>query len=120
MQFLPAPTHLVYLAAIAVFALQGVGVLLMRETVTRPAGRVRSLVPEIALPPSSRRAVLAAAPVLFAVWALAGFYAALGPAILRVVTGSSDPGHRRTGALRPGRRGSAVGLRCSARPTRTP
>jgi hypothetical protein len=50
---------------------------------------VRSLVPEIALPPSSRRAVLAAAPVLFSVWALAGFYAALGPAILRVVTGST-------------------------------
>ena len=88
-QFLPAPTHLVYVAAIVVFALQGVGVLLMRETVTPSGGALRSLVPEVALPPSSRRAVLAAAPVLFAVWALAGFYAALGPAIVRVVTGSS-------------------------------
>lgn len=88
-QFLPAPTHLVYLAAIAVFVLQGVGVLLMRETVTPVRGALRSLVPEVALPASSRRAVLAAAPVLFSVWALAGFYAALGPAILRVVTGSS-------------------------------
>jgi MFS family permease len=88
-QFLPAPTHLVYLVALAVFLLQGVGVLLLRETVTPTPGAVRSLVPEIALPPSSRRAVLAAAPVLFSVWALAGFYAALGPAILRVVTGST-------------------------------
>lgn len=88
-QFLPAPTHLVYLAAIAVFVFQGVGVLLMRETVTRAPGAVRSMVPELALPTSSRRAIFAAAPVLFSVWALAGFYAALGPAILRVVTGSS-------------------------------
>lgn len=88
-QFLPAPTHLVYLAAIAVFLLQGVGVLLMRETVARAPGAVRSMVPELALPASSRRAIFAAAPVLFSVWALAGFYAALGPAILRVVTGSS-------------------------------
>ena len=88
-QFLPAPTHLVYLVALAAFLLQGVGVLLLRETVTPAPGAVRSLVPEIALPPSSRRAVLAAAPVLFSVWALAGFYAALGPAILRVVTGST-------------------------------
>ena len=88
-QLLPAPTHLVYLAAIVVFVLQGVGVLLLRETVTPMPGAIRSLVPEVALPPSSRGAVLAAAPVLFAVWALAGFYAALGPAILREVTGSS-------------------------------
>jgi MFS family permease len=88
-QLLPAPTHLVYLAAIAVFLLQGVGVLLIRETVSPARGALRSLVPEIALPASSRRAVLAAAPVLFSVWALAGFYAALGPAIVRVVTGSS-------------------------------
>ncbi len=88
-QLLPAPTHLVYLAAIVVFVLQGVGVLLLRETVTPMPGAIRSLVPEVALPPSSRGAVLAAAPVLFAVWALAGFYAALGPAILRTVTGSS-------------------------------
>jgi MFS family permease len=88
-QFLPAPTHVVYLVALGVFVLQGVGVLFLRETVTPAPGTIRSLVPEIALPPSSRRAILAAAPVLFAVWALAGFYAALGPAILRVVTGST-------------------------------
>lgn len=88
-QFLPAPTHLVYVAAIVVFVLQAFGVLLMRETVTPARGAVRSMVPELALPPSSRRAIFAAVPVLFAVWALAGFYAALGPAILRVVTGSS-------------------------------
>jgi predicted MFS family arabinose efflux permease len=88
-QFLPAPTHLVYVAAIAVFALQTIGVLLMRETVTRRPGARRSLVPQLALPRSARLAVLGAAPVLFAVWALAGFYGALGPAIVHEVTGST-------------------------------
>jgi MFS family permease len=88
-QFLPAPTHLVYVAAIAVFAVQAVGVLLMPETVTRRPGASRSLVPDLALPRSARRAVLGAAPVLFAVWALAGFYGSLGPAIVHEVTGST-------------------------------
>jgi MFS family permease len=88
-QFLPAPTHLVYVAAIVVFALQTVGVLLMRETVTRRPGARGSLVPRLALPRPARLAVLGATPVLFAVWALAGFYGALGPAIVREVSGSS-------------------------------
>ncbi len=89
-QFLPAPTHLVYVAAIAVFALQAVGVALMGETVTRRPGARRSLVPQLALPRTARRAVFGAAPVLFAVWALAGFYGALGPAIVHEVSGSSS------------------------------
>jgi hypothetical protein len=73
-----------------VFALQTVGVLLIGETVTRRAGARRSLVPQLALPRSARRAVLGAAPVLFAVWALAGFYGALGPSIVHQVSGSSS------------------------------
>ncbi len=34
-QFLPAPTHLIYFALIGVFAAQAIGVALLRETVTR-------------------------------------------------------------------------------------
>ena len=89
-QFLPAPTHLIYLALIAVLAVQAAGVALLRETVT--AGRVpaSALVPEVRLPRSVRGPVLAAAPVLFAVWALAGLYGALGPSLVRALTGSSS------------------------------
>jgi predicted MFS family arabinose efflux permease len=89
-QFLPAPTHLVYLALIAVIAAQAAGVALLRETVA--AGRVpaSALVPEVRLPRSVRGPVLAAAPVLFAVWALAGLYGALGPSLVRALTGSSS------------------------------
>jgi hypothetical protein len=89
-QFLPAPTHLVYYALIGVFALQAVGVALLRETVTRVPVTGSVFVPEVRLPRAVRGAVLAASPVLFAVWALAGLYAALGPAIVATLTGSDS------------------------------
>ncbi|MEU1371886.1 MFS transporter [Streptomyces sp. NPDC005803] len=89
-QYLPAPTHLVYLALVAVMAVQAVGVALMRETLTPEPGALASLIPVIKLPRTVRRAVLNAAPVLFAVWALAGFYASLGPSLVRTMTHSTS------------------------------
>ena len=89
-RYLPAPTHLIYLALIGVIAVQAVGVALLRETVTASRVPAAALVPEVRLPRSVRGPVLAAAPVLFAVWALAGLYAALGPAIVRTLTGSAN------------------------------
>ncbi|MEW2521703.1 MFS transporter [Actinacidiphila alni] len=89
-QFLPAPTHLIYLALLGVFVLQAVAVALIAETVTRKPGAAASLVPEIALPRTVRRPVLVATPVLFAVWALAGLYGSLGPSLARQLTGSTS------------------------------
>jgi hypothetical protein len=89
-QFLPAPTHLVYVALIGVFAVQAIGVGLLRETVTRVPVTASVFVPEVRLPRAVRGPVLAAAPVLFAVWALAGLYAALGPALVQTLTGSAS------------------------------
>jgi MFS family permease len=88
-RYLPAPTHLVYLALLGVLVLQAIGVALMRETVTPKPGALATLVPEVKLPRELRGPVLVAAPVLFAVWALAGLYGALGPALVRHLTGSS-------------------------------
>ena len=88
-RYLPAPTHLIYLVLLGVFALQAIGVALMKETVTAKPGALASLTPEISLPRTLRRPVLIAAPVLFAVWALAGLYGALGPALVQALTGSS-------------------------------
>jgi MFS family permease len=87
-RYLPAPTHLVYLALIAVFAIQAAGVALLRETVTRSPLPASALVPDVGLPKSVRGLILTAAPVLFAAWALGGLYAALGPALVRTLTGS--------------------------------
>jgi predicted MFS family arabinose efflux permease len=88
--FLPDPTHLIYLALIAVLVVQAMAIAVMRETVSRAPGALASLRPEISLPRALRAPVLAAVPVMFAVWALAGLYGALGPALVQSLTGSSD------------------------------
>ena len=89
-QYLPAPTHLVYLALIGVIAVQAAGVALLRETVTTSRVPAAALVPEVRLPRSVRGPLLAATPVVFAVWALGGLYGALGPSLVRALTGSSS------------------------------
>ena len=89
-QYLPAPTHLVYLALLGIFVLQGVGVLLMAETSVPRAGALASLRPTFGVPRAARRPVLVAIPVLIAIWALGGFYGSVAPAVVRLVTGSDS------------------------------
>jgi MFS family permease len=90
-QFLPMPTKLVYLVLFGILVLQWIGVALMGETVTRRPGALASLKVAIGLPAAIRGPMLAAAPVLLAVWSLGGFYASLGPALTRQVVGSGSP-----------------------------
>jgi predicted MFS family arabinose efflux permease len=87
-RYLPAPTHLIYLVLLGVIASQAAGVVLMRETVTRSGGALSSLLPEVRLPRTVRAHILTVAPVVFAIWALAALYGALGPALVRALTGS--------------------------------
>ncbi len=89
-QWLPAPTQLVYIVLAGVLIVQAFGVALLPETSPRAPGVWRSLVPQLALPAQTRRPLLAAAPVLFAVWALAGFYGSLGPALIDELVGSAS------------------------------
>jgi MFS family permease len=89
-QWLPAPTRLVYEVLAALLLAQALGVLWLPETSPRAPGAWRSLVPQIALPTQTRRPMLAVAPVLFAVWALGGFYASLGPSLIAHVVGSAS------------------------------
>ncbi|WP_307865530.1 MFS transporter [Streptomyces montanisoli] len=91
-QYLPAPTHLVYLVFVGVFALQaaGVAVLPLPGTGRRAPGLRASLVPELAVPRRLRGPLLAVAPVLFAVWSLGGFYGSLAPALARELAGSDS------------------------------
>jgi MFS family permease len=89
-QFLPGPTHIVYLALLAAFVLQGVGVLFMRESAAPRPGALASLRVHVALPPAARRPLLVATPALVALWSLAGFYGSLGPALVRLVSGSNS------------------------------
>ena len=89
-EFLPAPTQLIYLALLATFVLQGAGVLLMRESATPRPGALGSLRVRLALPADVRRPLLVAAPALVALWSLAGFYGSLGPALVRRVAGTDS------------------------------
>ncbi|WP_432101314.1 MFS transporter [Streptomyces sp. WAC 04229] len=58
---------------------------LTHESVSRRPGALRSLIPHAAVPPAARREFAAGVPGLIALWALAGFYLALSPAVLRDV-----------------------------------
>ena len=89
-QYLPGPTHLVYAFLGIVFVLQGIGVLLMRETISPRAGALASLKPQFRLPQAVREPLLLAIPVLVAVWSLASFYGALGPTLVRGLLGSDS------------------------------
>ncbi|CAN5233764.1 MFS transporter [soil metagenome] len=89
-QYLPAPTQLVYLLLGGVFVIQGVAVIFIAETAQTRAGALRSLIPQVGVPPAVRGAMLAAIPALVACWSLAGFYGALGPVLTRALTGSSS------------------------------
>jgi MFS family permease len=87
-QLLPAPTQLVYLVLLGLFLLQAAGVRRIGETSTRVPGAMRSLRPMLAVPGPVRGALAIAAPSLIAVWALAGFYASLGPSLAGLVDGT--------------------------------
>ena len=82
-QFLPAPTQLVYALFGAVFVAQAIGVWFMDETALPRPGALASLRPQIGVPAPQRGVLLRIAPAVVAVWALAGFYASLGPMLVR-------------------------------------
>ena len=90
-QYLPDPTHLIYLVLLGVFGVQAAG----RpghagDGRRRRPGALRSLVPDVRLPAAVRGEVAIAAPVLLAVWALAGFYGSLGPALTAALLHSTS------------------------------
>jgi MFS family permease len=86
-QYLPAPTHLVYAVLGVIFVLQSIGVALMADTIAPAAGALASLKPRFNLPAATRGPLLLALPVLVASWALAGLYGSLGPMLVRGMLG---------------------------------
>jgi MFS family permease len=87
-QFLPFPMHLVYIVLGVVFVAQAIGVLFIDETATLRVGALASLKPTIHVPAHVHGAMLIAVPVLIAVWVLGGFYASLGPVLVKTLAGS--------------------------------
>jgi len=89
-QYLPAPTVLVYALLGIVFIAQAFAVLAMEETAPRRDGALASLRPRFELPARLRRPMLLAVPAIVGTWALVGFYASLSPTLLRTLVGSSS------------------------------
>jgi MFS family permease len=86
-QFLPGPAHTIYLILAAVLAVQALIVLRIVPGGGRRPASLDVLRPRVAIPDQARAVFLAAAPVVFAVWALSGFSAALSPALYTTLSG---------------------------------
>jgi predicted MFS family arabinose efflux permease len=84
-QLTPAANTIVFVVLIALTVLGGVMVIASPETVTRTKGALRSLIPRISIPASARREFIASAPVVAAVWMLAGLSGGLAPNMVRSV-----------------------------------
>ena len=89
-QYAPAPTHLIWWALLAVFAVGILAVLAMAEPGSRRPGVLASLRPAIAVPRRARATFAAAIPCLVATWALGGLYLSLGPSLATAATGSPN------------------------------
>src|SRR3954467_6320003 len=91
---------------------------LSAETVTRAPGALRSLIPRVAIPPATRREFAAAAPVIAAVWMLAGLSGGLAPSMVRSVFHlNSDLLNGLSGFIAPA---TSAGIRFAVRPVGPP
>jgi MFS family permease len=85
------PTVEVFIILAALFA----GLLIMTswlpETARRSPGAWKSLAVRMTVPGAARGPLLAAAPMLVAIWAIGGFVLSLGPTLVRAETGSNSP-----------------------------
>lgn len=86
-----APTIEVFVVLAAVFALLLIAAVFLPESVVRRPGALRSLRISVLVPAAARRALVVAAPILIAVWAIGGFILSLGPSLARAQTGSASP-----------------------------
>jgi MFS family permease len=81
-QLTDTANSIVFVALTVITVLGIVVVALSPETVTRTPGALRSLIPRVAIPPATRAELAAAAPVIAAVWMLAGLSGGLAPSMV--------------------------------------
>jgi MFS family permease len=81
-QLTDAANTIIFVVLTVVTVLGIVVVALSPETVPRVPGALNSLIPRISLPPATRSEFVAAAPVVAAVWMLAGLSGGLAPSMV--------------------------------------
>lgn len=84
-QFAPGANTIIFAVLTVVTILGIVVVAFSPESVTRTPGALRSLIPRVSVPAAVRKEFAAAAPVIAAIWMLAGLSLGLAPTIVRHV-----------------------------------
>lgn len=90
-EFAPAPRVLTFLVFGGVLVACAVAVATRPETVERHRGAVRSLVPQLRVPPRALRFLPVAASIFIATWALGGYFQSFGPSVAADYLGSDSP-----------------------------
>jgi MFS family permease len=85
------PTVEVFIILAALFAVLLIMASWLPETAHRRPGAWKSLAVRMTVPGAARGPLLAAAPMLVAIWAIGGFVLSLGPTLVRAETGSNSP-----------------------------
>ncbi|GAA2073354.1 MFS transporter [Pseudolysinimonas kribbensis] len=85
LQFSPDANEIVFVVLIVLTVVGGVAVIASPETAGGQGGTARSLVPRVTVPAPARAQFAALAPVIAAVWMLAGLSGGLAPAMVRSV-----------------------------------
>jgi MFS family permease len=80
--YAPHPTKLVFAVLLVLFTVFLAATGLLPETVRPAPGAVAALRPRVAVPPTARRAFLAATPTMIATWALGGLILSVGGSLL--------------------------------------
>jgi MFS family permease len=84
-QLTPTANSITFTVLIILTILGAVVVVMSPETMPRTPGALRSMVPRVAIPLAARKEFAAAAPVVAAVWMLAGLSGGLAPSMVRSV-----------------------------------
>jgi MFS family permease len=84
-QLTGSANSIIFIVLIVLTVLGMVVVVLSPESVARTPGALRTLIPRVAIPPATRKEIFAAAPVVAAVWMLAGLSGGLAPSMVSSV-----------------------------------
>lgn len=87
----PAANTIIFVILIALTVLGILVAIFAPETAERARGAGRSMIPRVSVPQTARREFIAAAPVVAAVWMLAGLSGGLAPNMVRSVFGIDSP-----------------------------
>ena len=89
-QYGPDPLRFVFWLLIGVYGAGFIATLFMPDLVRRVSGSIGSLRPQVGVPAIARSQFLATSPSLIAIWALAGLYLSLGPALALALVGGRN------------------------------